>query len=222
MNPKIDKIKFALHKTKLRVVFIQFFFSLEAHPISKEKTMNRTLWISMIALTLTSSAFAGLEMKPGLWKVEMKIGGGEHGAKIQKAQEMMAGIPEAQRKQMMAMMEKMGGKKTAGLSNLSDMMPGKDGMKICYSKEMLEKPENLGKFDKNKKCDVKVKTTTSKLVEIEIACEDGTKGNGTFKVIDSENYEGKIAIDSKKAGKLEIEQKAKFASADCGKVKPIK
>jgi hypothetical protein len=164
----------------------------------------------VILLLASPQAFSALNMKPGLWnvKMNMKTGGKEinPSAEIEKA---MAQMPEAQKKKMQDMMGKM---KAA---------PAQDGgMNVCYSKAMLEKPEKLG-TQKDKECDTKVITQTSSKVVTNFKCEDGTKGDGTWKITSSSAYTGLMNIVSPKGEKSQINYTANFLATDCGKVQPI-
>lgn len=159
----------------------------------------------LVTLLLASpQAFSALNMKPGLWKVKMvmKSGGKEinPSAEMEKA---MAQMPEAQKKKMQAMMGAQDG-----------------GMNVCYSKEMLEKPEKLGS-QKDKKCDTKVITQTSNKVVSTFKCEDGTKGDGTWKITSPSAYTGLMNIVSSKGEKSQINYTANFLAKDCGKVEPL-
>jgi len=160
----------------------------------------------------TTFAYSALNMKPGLWKVKMVMK--SDGKEIDASSEMqkaMAKMPEAQKKKMMEMM----GKMKSGIAQ-------DGGMQVCYSKAVLDTPENLSKQkDQNKKCDTKVVTQTPSKVVTNFKCEDGTIGDGTWKVVSPSAYNGVMNITSPKGEKSQINYTAKFLTPDCGKVKPI-
>ncbi|MBL7715550.1 MAG: DUF3617 domain-containing protein [Bdellovibrionales bacterium] len=176
------------------------------------------------ALVLSSfvspQAYGALDMKPGLWKVDLKIkaaGKEIDSEKLKQMKAMMDSIPEAQRKQMAQMMGKMGGK---DMPDMNQFMGPKGDIQICYTKEILDKPENMGNYEKNRKCDFKVKSSSSTQVETDFKCEDGTEGSAHWKILSPETYEGTVSAKTKR-GLAEIKHKGTFVSADCGKVKPF-
>lgn len=162
------------------------------------------------ASLLSQSAFA-LDVKPGLWKMAMKMkSNGKEMDPSAQIKAAMAKMPEAQRKQMMVMM----GKMHAGISEDGDIQ-------VCYSKEMLA--QNKFAMGKNVKtdCDTKIVTNTPKKVETEFTCKDGSKGKATFTTKNPQSYQGVLNMDSPKHGKSEINYSGTFVNADCGTVKPL-
>lgn len=164
-----------------------------------------------VTLMLVSPlAYSALDIKPGLWKVDMVIKTGGKEIKPQsEMQKAIAKMPEAKRKQMLEMM-----------GEIKSETDANTGTQICYSKEMLEKPESLGKQE-SKKCTTKVVTNKPKKVVTNFKCEDGTTGDATWSVKNPKTYTGLVNIVSAKGEKSEITYKADFIGADCGKVKPI-
>lgn len=164
----------------------------------------------IILMLASPLAYSALDIKPGLWKVEMVIK--TNGKEIKPQTEMqkaIAKMPEAKRKQMLEMM--------------GELQPAVDpnaGTKVCFSKAMLEKPESIGQQEA-KKCTTKVVTNKPKKVVTNFKCEDGTKGDATWSVKNSKSYTGLVNIVSAKREKSEINYKADFVTEDCGKVKPI-
>jgi hypothetical protein len=155
-------------------------------------------------------AYSALDMKPGLWKVDMVIkSGGKEIRPQNEIQKAMAKMPEARRKQMLEMMGEI----------KSDLDP-QTGTQICYSKEMLDKPESFGKQE-SKKCTTKVVTSTPKKVVTHFKCEDGTQGDATWSVKSPKTYNGLVTIVSAKGEKSEISYNANFVGTDCGKVRPL-
>lgn len=165
----------------------------------------------VIALFVTTSfAHAALNMKPGLWNINMVIK--SEGKEFNPAAQMqaaMAKMPEAQKKKMMEMM----GKQGAGMSS--------DGKtQVCYSKAMIEKPDSFGK-QANTKCDTKIVTNSSSKVVTNFKCEDGTVGDATWTVAGAEKMTGLVNVKDPKGKASTINYTGSFAKADCGSVKPV-
>lgn len=166
--------------------------------------------VLFFALVLASPlAHSALNMKPGLWGLNMKII--QNGKEFNPAAEMqkaLAKMPEAQRKKMMEMM---GDKASVGV--------GKDGeTQVCYTKKMLEKPDSLG--EQSRKCDTKIITQTSTKVVTSFKCEDGSSGDGTWTMNSSENMTGLMNVKDPRGKTSQINYKGKFIKSDCGKIKP--
>ena len=89
------------------------------------------------ALAVLASAAGAQNLKPGLWEIthKMQTGSGQMEQGMAQMQQQMASMPPEQRKMMEEMMAKQGVK----------MGPGGPGggtsMKICMTKEMVEKNE---------------------------------------------------------------------------------
>lgn len=156
----------------------------------------------------TTFAHAALNMKPGLWTVSMQLE--SDGKKTDPSAHMKAALakmPEAQKKQMMDMMAKQG----AGMSS--------DGnTQVCYSKQMIEKPENMQK--QPTKCDTKVTKNTATEVATSFKCEDGTTGDAKWTVPSPEKMEGLVNVKNPKGKLSKIHYSGKFEKADCGTIKP--
>ncbi len=171
----------------------------------------------MLVLLLTvipSVSFAALAIKPGLWSIQsiVKHGGQEYDAgKIMK--EAMAKMSPEQKKQMEAMMKKMG--KNGPAFSMSDK-----GMQVCFSQEMLKNEEFLNQHQ-DQKCKTAFPVKTSKHVVAEFKCESGTSGTADWQVKDSTHYIGKVSFNDKGGQKTEVNYKAEFVNTDCGSIKPV-
>ena len=168
----------------------------------------RSLFVTL--LLVSPLAYSALDIKPGLWKVDMVIKA--NGKEIKPQTEMQKAIdrmPEAKRKQMLEMM-----------GEVQAMPDPNAGTKICYSQAMLEKPESIG-HQEAKNCTTQIVTNKPKKVVTNFKCEDGTKGDATWSVKNSKSYTGLVNIMPAKGEKSEINYKADFVTDDCGKVKPI-
>jgi hypothetical protein len=158
---------------------------------------------------MTTNAFAGLNMSPGLWELDVKVKtkGQERDprAEIQKALAKMA--PE-QRKKMESIMASMG----AGVSS--------DGaIKVCYSEEMIKK-NSLTPEGKIKSCKTDVTTITPEKMITKFNCEDGTKGVATWNMESKEKLNGLVEMN-KKGEDSTIRYKGKFVNKDCGAIRPV-
>lgn len=158
-----------------------------------------------LILTSLGALAQKLNMKPGLWNVEMTVQGAD-GKKINPAaamEEAMAKIPKAQREQMMKMMGKM-------------EMPkmNKKGMEICYTEQMLNDPGSIAKHE-DQDCTSKFVSKTATEVKTTFKCKDGTTGNATWKVLNDSNYEGEVHVNSPENGKSKILYKGTFISKKC-------
>lgn len=160
-------------------------------------------------LFVSAFAHAAVNIKPGLWKINMIVNAdGKEMNPAAQMQKAMANMPPERKKMMMEMMSKMN----------SGMSPD-GGMQVCYTKKSLEKPEALAqKQDKN--CKTTIVTQTPTKVVTNFKCENGSSGDGTFTMKDSESYLGVMNLDNK-GKKSTIKYEGKFVSADCGSVKPV-
>ncbi|MBI2521243.1 MAG: DUF3617 domain-containing protein [Bdellovibrio sp.] len=169
--------------------------------------------VAFLMILSSFSTFAALGIKPGLWEMEMTMGGAD-GKQVDPMAEMrkaMAKMSPEQQKQMAAMMGKMGGR--------MGMTPG-GAMRICYTKEMLENEANLNQ-QKDKKCTSTIKEKSAKKIVANFKCEDGTSGNSIFTIQDTSNYSGDVDVTDKSGQKSKMSLKGKFVSNDCGDVKPF-
>ena len=164
--------------------------------------------IMILSLLVSASAFASLNMKPGLWTVQTKVtqDGKTHEPRVEMKKSMEDMSPE-QRSQVEAMMKKMG----AGL--------GDDGMKVCYTPEMIQNDSALSRHGKEK-CETHFKTKTASRVAGDFKCDDGSTGKMDWTLSGNEKYTGKVTLD-RDGKKTDIAYNGKFVSSDCGDVKPI-
>lgn len=160
-------------------------------------------------LLISSNAFAALDMRPGLWAVEMIVK--EDGKTLDMANEMKKAMAKMTPEQKKAMMDKVG--QNAGL--------GKDGkMQICYSKEMIENPEALVKRPKPN-CKTNVIKDSKDEVVTNFKCPDGTSGNSNWSVTNSKSYKGLLHMVTQQGEPSDINYTGEFISGDCGKIKPV-
>ncbi len=171
------------------------------------------LLLALSLLIVSSSAMANLLMKPGKWRMEtqMSADGKEQIDPMAKMREAMKDMPPAQRKQMEDMMAK------AGKSNPDMPKIGfdKNGMTICYTKEMLDGDLGLKKQQEDQKCKVSDFKKTSNKISMKFKCEDGASGDSQWNITDSTHMNGVTKIVSSKGKKSEIKFKAEFLTAKC-------
>ena len=156
-------------------------------------------------------------LKPGLWEInnKMQTGSGQLEKGMAEMQKEMAAMPPDQRKMMQDMMAKQGVSMGAGA-------PGSMLVKICMSKEMVERnelPSQQGDC----------KTTTSPRVgntmKMAFVCtQPPSSGEGQVTIVSPEAYTTKMAMKSNVQGKPEtmtMDGSGKWLSSDCGAVKPF-
>ena len=167
----------------------------------------------LMALILTTlTAYAALDMKPGLWRIKMVM---NHNGKVinpaAEMQKMLAKLPPEQRK----MMEE-------NLKKHNSMINSNGETKVCYSAEMINNPEEMmnQNTQKDSKCTSKILTNTNSHITSSFKCEDGTTGLADWKVKDSTNFTGKVDMKSPK-GPAVITYNGTFDNSNCGDVKPI-
>ena len=149
-----------------------------------------------LLLTLNVSA-ASLDMKPGLWEVSMIIEAeGKTIDPIAEMKKTMEKLPKEQQAQMMAMLK------------------NNNAAQICFTKEMIEKPENF-KFDKQGKCTHKLLKQASNQMEMSLKCKDGTSGTGVMDIISSTEYKMVVHTKGPKGQTAKTTQNGKFLKADC-------
>jgi len=181
-----------------------------------------------LGLVFSLTAFAGLNMKPGLWEIKMNMQGADGGQKDPMAEmhKAMAGMSPEQKKQMAAMMGKVGSMGSMGAMGTKGKMPAPamglspaGNIQVCYTKEMLENEESITK-QQGKKCKTDITKKTSTNVVANFKCEDGTSGVSNWTIKNATSYLGKVDIKDKDGKKTHMTFNGKFAKADCGNIKP--
>ena len=164
-------------------------------------------------LILTSPAFAGLGAKPGKWKLETQISqdGKSIGDPMAKMREAMKDMSPAQRKQMEEMMAEM----TKTNPDMPKVGFDKNGMTICYTKEMLDDDLGLKKQQEDQKCKVSDFTKTTNKISMKFKCADGATGDSQWSITDPTHMTGRTKLVSGKGQKSEVKFKAEFLSAKC-------
>lgn len=147
---------------------------------------------------------APLNMKPGLWQVDMKIKmDGKEYDPMAELNKSMANIPKEQRD---SILKKMG--KTAN-TNM-----------VCYSEKMIKDPESMNDHKKSD-CDFKTSTSTASKVVSHFTCKDGAKGDALWEAKNPQNLTMKMNTIDKNGKKTQMDYQAKFIATDCGELKPL-
>ena len=158
-------------------------------------------------------AKAAYQMRPGLWETSFTIksedGKMENG--MNRMQAEIDKMPADQRK----MMEQMMAKNNVRMSGNATIA------KVCISKEQAKNMEIPLKDNKN--CTHQVVKRTPNSVKVKFACsgEVTTKGEGEFSLNSPTSYKGNTIVDSISHGKserIDLNQKGKWLSAECGNV----
>ena len=173
--------------------------------------------IILIILTFTFSVHAAQkQMKPGLWEntFDIKSQSGTIEKTMAELKSQMASMPEAQRKMMEEVMAKQGmGVNVKGTS-----------IKVCISKEQAQNmqiPQG-----ENENCTQKIVKRTDNLVKIKFEChgDNAASGEGEFTFKSPTEYSGQSIINTKldsKQERIQMSQKGKWLSSDCGKIQSI-
>lgn len=167
-------------------------------------------------LLLAASACAGAQtMKPGLWEINNKMQmDGKMGQEMARAQQEMANMPPEQRKMMQDMMAKQG-------VTMGKQGPGNIGMKVCMTKEMVERNEMPSQKDG---CKQTTSPRSGKTMKISFTCTNPpSSGEGQITFVSPEAYTMNMTMNTVAEGrpqKMNMDASGKWLSADCGAIKP--
>ena len=170
----------------------------------------------LISLSFTFYTQAALnQLKPGLWEntfnIKSQNGTIEKGMAVLKSQ--MESMPAEQRKIMESAMAKQG--LAVNLQATS--------VKVCISKERalnMEIPQG-----DNDNCTQQVVKRTANSMKVTFKCvgDNPTTGEGEFTFTSSDAYEGTSIMNTKidnKQDRMEMSQKGRWLSSNCGEIKP--
>ena len=157
---------------------------------------------------------AAQTMKPGLWEIHNKMGGGGANDPMAELHKQMAQMSPAQRKQMEAAMAQSGVK----------MAPGTGGgmaVQMCFTKEMVERndvPVQDG-------CKVTRNQRSGNTQKFAFACSNPpSSGEGEVSYQGPEAYSSRMTVRATQDGQVQattMESRGKWLKADCGSVKPM-
>ena len=180
-------------------------------------------FISAAVLALSTAvvapASAQEKMRPGLWEhsVSMTSQSGKMEAAMAEAQQAMAKMPPAQRKQMEQMMAAQG-------LNISSGPQGQTAVKVCITPEQAA----IDQIPQQEGCTQKVQRVDAKTMQVSFSCkgesgEGPTSGEGTVKFDSPTAYSGHFKIKTTQDGKpeqLDMAQTGRWLSNDCGSIQP--
>ena len=177
---------------------------------------------AVLALSAAVLAPAGAQekMRPGLWEhsVSMKSQSGKMEAAMAQAQQALANMPPAQRKQMEQMMAAQG-------LNLSSGPQGQTAVKVCITPEQAA----IDQIPQQEGCTQKVQRVDAKTMKVSFSCkgesgEGPTSGEGTVNFEGPTAYNGNFKIKTTQDGKpeqIDMAQTGRWLSSDCGAIKPV-
>jgi len=160
--------------------------------------MKKALLSVCFAVTACAAFSASAQnLKPGLWEVQHTMKGNpEMERQMEEARKQMAAMPPEQRKQMEAMMASRG----------VQMGGGGQGMRMCLTKEMVERNEIPAQ-------------------KVNFTCTNPpSSGESQMTINSPESYAMKTTATSTIDGRVEkmsVEGTGKWVGADCGGLKPM-
>lgn len=179
----------------------------------------KKLQLALVCATLlgTTLGAAAQSLKPGLWEISNKMtsGSGEMERAMAQAQKQLSSMPAEQRKMMEDMMANQG----VGMG----MNAGITTIKICMTKEMVERDEVV----KPQQGDCKHTSSprSGNVMKFSFVCtEPASSGEGQVTFLGPQAYNMKMAINTTTNGKAEtmkMDATAKFLSTECGNIRPI-
>ena len=175
--------------------------------------MRMPLLAAAAALCIVVLPAGAQTLKPGLWEINNKMGGGQMDQAMADLQKEMAQMPPAERKQMEEMMAKQGVR----------MAPGAGGgmtVQMCMTKEMVERND----MPMQDGCRTTQNSRSGNTLKMAFACTNPpSSGEGTFTFHGSESYTSRMTLRVQEAGKTEtttMNTSGKWLKADCGNVRP--
>jgi hypothetical protein len=169
------------------------------------------------ALLLAVQPAMAQTLKPGLWEMsnKMQSGSGQLEKGMAEMQKQMASMPPEQRKMMEDMMAKQGVSMGAGA-------PGNMVMKMCMTKEMVERNELPAQQGD---CKTTSSPRAGNTMKMSFVCtQPPSSGEGQVTFISPEAYSMKMVMHTKVDGKPEkmnMDGSGKWLAADCGNIKPM-
>lgn len=171
----------------------------------------------LAAAALLPSAAAAQKLAPGLWELQssMKSDDGSLQQAMAQMQQELAKIPPAQRKMMQDMM--------AGQGVGIDPAKGLQSMRMCFSKEQVERDELP--LDPDGNCRYEQGARSGASVRFTFRCNNPkSSGEGEFTVQGDKAYASRMTtLMNGKDGKpmrTEMHSKGRWLGADCGALKP--
>jgi hypothetical protein len=177
----------------------------------------RLLAASAVWMVLVGGTASAQTLKPGLWEMSHKTqtGSGEMEKAMAEAQKQMANLPPEQRKMMQDMMAKQGVSMSAG---------GGMAIKVCLTKEMIERNEVAGQQSQQGDCKSTSSPRAGNSMKVSFSCsKPPSSGEGQVTFVSPEAYSMQMTVNTTVAGKsetLKMDSGGKWLGSDCGSVKP--
>ncbi|GAA4427074.1 DUF3617 domain-containing protein [Acidovorax lacteus] len=172
-----------------------------------------TLCLASVALP----AIAQTKLQPGLWEMasQFKTQSGQMEAAMAEMQKSLAAMPPEQRRQMEQMLAQQGVVMGQGGG-------GTQTVRICLS----ERDAALDQVPQREGCTQNLTRTGPSSLRMSFQCQkpEPMSGEGTITMDGPKAYTGSYRMKSTVQGKaetMEMTQKARWVSADCGTLKPI-
>lgn len=171
----------------------------------------------LAAATLLSFAAgtAGAQaMKPGLWEINNKMGGGEMDSAMAEMRKQMAQMSPEERKQMEAVLAQQGVR----------MAPGAGGgmaVQVCMTKEMAERND----MPMQEGCRMTKNQRSGKTMNFAFTCSNPpSSGEGQVSFASPESYTSHMKVRTTTQGRTDtttMDATGRWLKADCGNVKPM-
>lgn len=169
--------------------------------------------ITLFAVILSCGPALAQEPKilPGLWEHSYSMQ--TESGLVEGAMSQLANLAPEQK----AMMEQM--MAAQGIS----LGPSGNTIRVCISKEDAERGE-VPQLDSD--CTQKILQRSANSIKVGFSCasDPPTRGEGEITFISPKAYTGKAVVQTTVQGvteQMNIEQKGRWLSADCGEVKPL-
>jgi hypothetical protein len=186
------------------------------------------LFFAALQVSVISGAYAGLKMKPGQWRMEMKIfKDGKEDVSTQESMGKMGAALKNMTPEQKAQMQKMTQEllKKMGKTDLADKMKkdsplekvsfDSQGIKVCYTKEMIESGTAFQQGQEKKGCKISNLKQSPTQVSMDFKCNNGASGSGEWKSLSSDKITGKVIMEQKDHPKLEVHYTGSFLSERC-------
>jgi hypothetical protein len=174
--------------------------------------MHKHLFAAAAALALVLPA-AAQTMKPGLWEINNKMGGGQMDQAMSEVQKQLAQMPPEQRKQMEAMMAQRGVK----------MVPGTGGgmtVQACITREMAERND----VPMQNGCTSTQQKKSGNRMQFTFRCTNPPSSGEGEVTFTPDSYTSHTTVKTTVQGELQtmtMDATGKWLKADCGSVKPM-
>ena len=169
-----------------------------------------------VLMAMISLPAAAQNMKPGLWEVNTKMGGGEMDKAMAAMQKQLASMPPDQRKMMEDMMAKQG-------VNFGGMSGSGINMKMCITREMASR--NHLPVQTQGSCTTTQSPVVGGKMKYSFTCKNPpSSGQGEVSFNGETGYSMKLQATSTVQGQqqqVDMAATGKWVSADCGNIKPL-